>query len=157
MTTFERRVRRVVLLTDMAFVSAVVFAIGYRAAGGDLIGPIAFLVAPTFTWALTGHIGIHLLKADPETRRAAGRSAITLANFLFVILVLMLLLSFVAAPTSSGGMFAPEPANWLGLPAGLWVVGVGFAAGFGGRYWIHRILQDGREPESNDRFWWSRA
>ena len=153
MASFELKVRRVSVVADVAFLGAVGVAIGSRLVSGHFWVPSVLLVGLTFGYAAVGHFARLLVNADTDDRRLVARSIVWLANTVIAIPVFV----FFAAPTVHEPMFSPPPSAWLGIPTGLGILGLGVAMLLIGRVWIHRILHEGREPETNDRFWWSRA
>ena len=158
MASFELKVRRVAALADTAFVAAVAAVLLIAiASGGHVSARSAVFVGLTFGAMVVAHFGVSLLHAHPETRRETARGVVWLANACIALMV-FLVYQVIFPPTMfGGGMNDTGPSLWLGVPVRFWVTGVAIAAVLGGRWWIHRILQDGREPEANDRFWWSRA
>jgi Kef-type K+ transport system membrane component KefB len=153
MASFELQVRRVSVVADVAFLGAVAVSVGIRLVSGHFWMGSVLLIGLTFGYMVVGHFARILLNTDSETRRGVAHAIVWVAN----IVIVLPLLFYLAAPNFSEPMFSPPPPTWLGIPTGFWILGLGVAMLLIGRVWIHRILHEGREPETNDRFWWSRA
>jgi hypothetical protein len=92
------------------------------------------------------------IPADPLPKpRGVARLAMLLLAYASVLGVLLLL--------------GPEPPHFgghtyvsvAGLPPRMLMALVAGPLALTGTIWMHRILREGSEPESNDHHWWSRA
>ena len=93
---------------------------------------------------------------DPTDRWIITRAMLRIADTALLVITWIVVQAVFFPSQFFGGAYY-QPATVWGVPSGMITYAVGVTGVVNGWLWIRRIARGEPEPESNDRFWWSRA